>query len=184
MSPKTRQPRPGPSFESIGEAAETRIARMHKSYLQKAIRLFRDGDYAEAGSAFKIAAAMESRPGIAQLGLVHAAFAMGRYGLAAAALVPLLREQADLANAGLAELLYGQQPQLSEQVGRFRQAMRRFDQNPRAMALAAYIFWAAGEQDLARSSAAKAAKLDPDEPAYKALLEQLQTAESTGPASR
>jgi hypothetical protein len=163
---------------TTSQYAELRLDRLRQSYVRQAHNRFRTGDYAEARSLFKIVATMEQRPGVGQLGVLHACFALRHYGSATAALMPLLRTEVNIFAADVSRLLYADNEKLAEHIAAFRPAITRGDLSAPAMALASYMLWVNGERNEARSAALQAVDLAPPGDAhYRFLLAAIEQAD-------
>jgi len=163
---------------TTGQYAELRLDRLRQSYVKQAHSRFRAGDYAQARSLFKIVATMEQRPGVGQLGVLHACFALQHYGSATAALMPLLRTEVNIFASDVSRLLYADNEKLAEHVAGFRPAIRRGDLSAPAMALASYMLWVNGERNEAKSAALQAVDLAPPGDAhYRFFLAAIEQAD-------
>ncbi len=162
---------------TTSQYAQLRLDRLRQSYVKQAHSRFRAGNYAEARSLFKIVATMEQRPGVGQLGMLHACFALRHYGSATAALMPLLRTEVNIFAADVSRLLYADNEKLAEHMAGFRPAIRGGDLSAPAMALASYMLWVNGERDEAKSAARQAVDLaPPDDAHYRFLLAAINQA--------
>jgi hypothetical protein len=149
------------NMPTTGQAAEMRLRKLSESYLRRAHSSFREGDYTRARCFFETVAAMEARPAVGQLGVVHASFALNQYASATAALQTLLRAKVNIFAVDLARFLYEGTEKLDVHTGHFRPLISLDQASPASLSLASYILWINGERNEALAAARAAASRAP-----------------------
>jgi hypothetical protein len=162
-------------FDQTGYQMQEAALQRHQIYLERALTLFKQGQYHEAASTFKLAADSNQSDPAARIYAAHALFAIGRYRDAAEYLRLAFKLQPKIAKLYYdMRDDYGDPIEFDKQLAALDKAIQLAPRDIHRLTVKGYILYYTHQRHQAYEVLAKAKKIDPENNVINQLLDNCQ----------